>query len=124
MVWRIGICIRYHQDLSDYGLDYLRPWYVTTVLKSHPFISPHTRTVIDLGGGPNHDRIGFRYWQDPGAVNTFLEPGGLGRFLAIMGTLIQAAFSYSGMELVAVTASETQSPRRNVAKAVRRVFWR
>jgi len=80
--------------------------------------------VIDLGGGPNHERIGFKYWQDPGAVNTFLEPGGLGRLLAIMGTLVQAAFSYSGMELVAVTASETQSPRRNVARAVRRVFWR
>ena len=28
------------------------------------------------------------------------------------------------MELVAIAASETQSPRRNIAKAVRRVFWR
>jgi amino acid transporter len=41
-----------------------------------------------------------------------------------MGTIVQAAFSYSGMELVAITASETENPRRNVAKAVRRVFWR
>ncbi|KAJ7179400.1 amino acid permease-domain-containing protein [Mycena filopes] len=22
--------------------------------------------VLDLGGGPNHDRIGFRYWKHPG----------------------------------------------------------
>lgn len=22
--------------------------------------------VIDLGGAPNHDRLGFRYWKDPG----------------------------------------------------------
>ncbi|KAJ7068002.1 amino acid permease [Mycena amicta] len=22
--------------------------------------------VLDLGGGPNHDRIGFRYWKNPG----------------------------------------------------------
>ena len=22
--------------------------------------------VLALGGGPNHDRTGFRYWQDPG----------------------------------------------------------
>jgi len=38
--------------------------------------------------------------------------------------LVQAAFSYQAMELVAVAASETESPRRNIAKAVRRVFWR
>ncbi len=25
--------------------------------------------VIDLGGGPKHDRLGFRYWKDPGAFN-------------------------------------------------------
>lgn len=80
--------------------------------------------MIDLGGGPNHDRIGFRYWHNPGALNTYLEEGGTGRFLAIMGAVVQAAFSFSGMELVALTASETESPRRNVAKAVRRVFWR
>ena len=23
--------------------------------------------VLTLGGGPNHDRKGFRYWKDPGA---------------------------------------------------------
>ena len=28
------------------------------------------------------------------------------------------------MELVAIAASETENPRRNIAKAVRRVFWR
>lgn len=28
------------------------------------------------------------------------------------------------MELVAVAASETENPRRNIAKAVRRVFYR
>lgn len=24
--------------------------------------------IIDLGGGPDHDRRGFRYWKDPGGV--------------------------------------------------------
>lgn len=24
--------------------------------------------VIILGGGPNHDRLGFRYWKDPGGT--------------------------------------------------------
>ncbi|GAB1518458.1 hypothetical protein RhiTH_001517 [Rhizoctonia solani] len=82
--------------------------------------------VIDLGGGPDGDRRGFRYWKNPGAFNTYLvdEPVSLGRFLGILGVLIQAAFSFQGMELVAIAASETENPRRNIAKAVRRVFYR
>ena len=61
--------------------------------------------VIDLGGGPNHDRIGFRYWKNPGAlVVSDLTPNniGLGRFLGMLSVLVQAAFSFQGMELVAV----------------------
>ncbi|KAH7105903.1 general APC amino acid permease [Auriculariales sp. MPI-PUGE-AT-0066] len=80
--------------------------------------------VISLGGGPNHDRIGFRYWKNPGAFNTYLVGGGTGRFLGIIGTFVQAGFSFQGMELVAVAAAETENPRRNIAKAVRRVFYR
>ncbi|KZV88191.1 general APC amino acid permease [Exidia glandulosa HHB12029] len=80
--------------------------------------------VIDLGGGPNHERIGFRYWRDPGAFNTYLKEGDTGRFLAILGVFVQAGFSFQGMELVAVSAAETENPRRNIAKAVRRVFYR
>lgn len=83
--------------------------------------------VIDLGGGPNHDRIGFRYWKNPGAINTLgLEPNHptLDRFLAILSVIVQAAFSFQSMELVVIAASETESPRRNIRKAVRRVFYR
>ncbi|KAF8645075.1 hypothetical protein AX16_008133 [Volvariella volvacea WC 439] len=82
--------------------------------------------VIDLGGGPNHDRIGFRYWKHPGAVNRAGLVSNLhtDRFLAILSVLVQAAFSFQGMELVAIAASETQNPRRNIAKAVQRVFYR
>jgi len=53
-----------------------------------------------------------------------LEPGGLGRFLAILGVLVQAAFSFQGVELIAITASETKNPRHNIKKAVGRVFYR
>ncbi|CAE6483557.1 unnamed protein product [Rhizoctonia solani] len=55
--------------------------------------------VIDLGGGPDGDRRGFRYWKNPGAFNT-------------CGILLPGA------------ASETENPRRNIAKAVQRVFYR
>lgn len=38
--------------------------------------------------------------------------------------LVQASFSYQGVELVAIAASETQNPRANIKKAVGRVFYR
>lgn len=80
--------------------------------------------IIDLGGAPNHDRIGFRYWDHPGSMNEYLETGALGRFLAFWKVFIQATFSYGGSEMVVIAAGETENPRRNIPKAVRRVFWR
>lgn len=80
--------------------------------------------VIDLGGGPNHDRIGFRYWSDPGAMHEYISTGDTGRFLGLFSTLVNAAFSYGGVEMVAVAAGEAENPRKNIPKAVRRVFWR
>ena len=80
--------------------------------------------IITLGGAPRHNRIGFRYWQNPGPMNQYLEDGSLGRFLAFWKVFIQATFSYGGSEMVVVAAGETENPRRNVPKAVRRVFWR
>jgi len=82
--------------------------------------------VIDLGGGPNGERLGFRYWKNPGAFNGagLVSKPATDRFLGIVSVIVQAAFSFQGMELVAIAASETESPRRNIAKAVRRVFYR
>lgn len=80
--------------------------------------------IIDLGGAPNHDRLGFRYWNHPGAMKPYLSKGSLGRFLGLFSVLINASFSYGGIELVAVAAGEAKNPRRNVPKAVRRTFWR
>lgn len=80
--------------------------------------------IITLGGGPNNDRIGFRYWKDPGPMQEYLKTGDLGRFLAFWKVFIQATFSYGGSEMVVVAAGETENPRRNIPKAVRRVFWR
>lgn len=80
--------------------------------------------IIDLGGGPTRDRLGFRYWKNPGAMKPYVADGNLGRFLGLFSTLVNAAFSYSGVEICAVAAGETENPRRNIPKAVRRVFWR
>lgn len=80
--------------------------------------------IIDLGGGPTRDRLGFRYWKHPGAMRKYKADGDLGRFLGLFSTLVNAAFSYGGVEMVAVAAGEAENPRKNIPKAVRRVFWR
>lgn len=80
--------------------------------------------IIDLGGGPTRDRLGFRYWKNPGAMKPYIADGNTGRFLGLFSTLVNAAYSYGGVEMVAVAAGESENPRRNIPKAVRRVFWR
>ncbi|EIW75831.1 amino acid transporter [Coniophora puteana RWD-64-598 SS2] len=81
--------------------------------------------VLDLGGGPNHDRVGFRYWKDPGP---FVQYGGIagatGRAVGWSRVVIQAAFSYAGTETVAIAAAEAKNPRRNLPKAISRVYFR
>jgi amino acid transporter len=59
--------------------------------------------VIDLGGGPNRDRIGFRYWKNPGPfVQYAMIIGAEGRFLGWWSVMSNAAFSFIGTEIVAV----------------------
>jgi amino acid transporter len=79
--------------------------------------------IIMLGGGPDKDRRGFRYWRE-GAMKEYVGTGDTGRFTGLWSTLVNAAFSYGGIEMVAVAAGEAANPRKNIPKAVRRVFWR
>lgn len=79
---------------------------------------------VDLGANPKGDRIGFRYWKDPGAMKTYIADGATGRFLGFFSTIINAAFAYVGVESVACAAGEAANPRKNIPKACRRVFWR
>ncbi|CAE6441249.1 unnamed protein product [Rhizoctonia solani] len=88
--------------------------------------------AINCGAGPaSTGYIGFKYWVDPGPFNQVATHGGVsfvpgawGRFLAFWNVFVQAAFSFIGTEIVAVTVGEAENPRRNVPKAIRRVFWR
>jgi amino acid transporter len=34
--------------------------------------------VLALGGGPDHDRKGFRYWKEPGAFKPYIAEGSEG----------------------------------------------
>lgn len=67
-----------------------------------------TGLVISLGGGPNKTRTGFQYWKNPGAVARagFVDNVATDRLLAILSVIVQAAFSFQGMELVAVYVLE------------------
>lgn len=80
--------------------------------------------VVMLGGNPQHRRLGFTYWVKPGPMKEYLVTGATGRFLGFFATLVNAAFSFGGVEMVAVAGGEAENPRRNIPKAVRRVFWR
>ena len=85
--------------------------------------------ILIVGGGPGHYAYGFYTWQHPGAIKPYKLPDAgqrpsLENFLAFFSTLVNAAFSYGGVEMVAVAAGEAENPRKNIPKAVRRVFWR
>lgn len=82
--------------------------------------------VIMLGGSPNNQgRLGFRYWNNPGAFTPYLVDGNTGKFLAYWTAFVRAGFAFiTSPELIALAAGETIAPRRNIPKAARRFVWR
>ncbi|KAL4940476.1 hypothetical protein BDV06DRAFT_230304 [Aspergillus oleicola] len=80
--------------------------------------------VINAGGGPDGEYIGFRYWRDPGAFNEYIEAGSAGRFLAFWKVLLTSAFSYGNIQVVAISGSETSNPRHVIPSATRKTFVR
>jgi amino acid transporter len=82
--------------------------------------------VIMLGGSPNDQgRLGFRYWNDPGAFNPYLVDGNTGKFLGYWTAFVRAGFAFiTSPELIALAAGETIAPRRNIPKAAGRFVYR
>jgi len=80
--------------------------------------------ILALGGGPDHDRKGFRYWKNPGAFAEYIDTGDTGKFLAFWSTMVTAVFAYLGTELVGVTVGEAQNPRKTVPRAIKLTFYR
>ncbi|SCU81040.1 LADA_0B10880g1_1 [Lachancea dasiensis] len=70
--------------------------------------------------------VGFRYWRNPGPWGFGIVAKGTGeaRFLGWVSSLINAAFTYQGTELVGITAGESSNPRKTVPKAINKVFMR
>ncbi|KAL4778221.1 amino acid transporter [Aspergillus varians] len=80
--------------------------------------------IVMVGGNPQHDAFGFRYWNDPGPMAEYLSQGNLGRFEGFLGSLWIASFTMVGPEYVTLLAAETKHPRTYVKKAFQTVYWR
>lgn len=80
--------------------------------------------VIDLGGAPAQDRLGFHYWMDPGAMNEYIGTGATGRFSGWFATVIAAGFAFGGSEGIIAAAGEAKDPRKNIPTAIRIIFFR
>ncbi|TQV95837.1 proline permease PrnB [Cordyceps javanica] len=68
--------------------------------------------VIAAGGGPTGDRVGFRYWRDPGPANAWIIEGGKGKFLSFLG------------EMIAICGGETGDARKSIPKASKALIIR
>lgn len=72
--------------------------------------------IFISGGVIGPQKIGFKYWHDPGAFADSIN--GVANTFVIAGTL------YAGTEMVGITAGEANNPRVAVPRAIRQVFWR
>ncbi|KFA63685.1 hypothetical protein S40285_08361 [Stachybotrys chlorohalonatus IBT 40285] len=80
--------------------------------------------IVMLGGNPQGDRFGFRFWYQPGAMAELYYDGNLGRFLGFLQCLIQASFTIAGPDYVAMAAGEAENPRYVMPRAFNAVFYR
>ncbi|CZR63595.1 related to general amino acid permease [Phialocephala subalpina] len=78
--------------------------------------------ITMLGGNPQHDRYGFRYWEQP--MKEYLEKDTLGRFLGFWRVLIYAGFACGGPDVVMMTSAEVQNPRVVIPKATKKIYFR
>ncbi|KAH7591693.1 Amino acid permeases signature [Nakaseomyces glabratus] len=76
--------------------------------------------VLTCGGGPHGGYIGGKYWHNPGA---FVGHSAGSQFKGLCSVFVTAAFSYSGIEMTAVSAAESRNPKETIPKAAKRTFW-
>lgn len=79
--------------------------------RGHLLIRPiPISVVIDLGGGPNHDRIGFRYWKNPGPFASYIFPKSpLSTFLGVWVCKFPSLFTERGWTCADVNTTPSTS---------------
>lgn len=80
--------------------------------------------ITMVGGNPKHDAYGFRYWNNPGSFQEYLDTGALGRFEGFLGALWSAAFTVVGPEYISMVAAEAKRPRIYIKNAFKTVYLR
>ncbi|KAF9888489.1 hypothetical protein FE257_008596 [Aspergillus nanangensis] len=80
--------------------------------------------ITMVGGNPQGDAYGFRYWQNPGAFATFHTEGDLGRFEGFLAALWSASFCVVGPEYISMVAAEAKRPTVYIKAAFKTVYYR
>lgn len=78
------------------------------------FLIVGTLTILGVIGG---ESPGFKNW-------TAGEAPFVGGFTAILAVFLVAGFCFQGTEIVGVTAGESETPQKDVPRAIKTVFWR
>ncbi|KAJ5360590.1 Amino acid/polyamine transporter I [Penicillium concentricum] len=81
-------------------------------------------TVIALGGGPDQDLKGFRYWSYPGAfgAHPHRDHGLLEKFYITCSTMSSATFAYIGSERSGM--AHFPNVRKATSRAIQNTFYR
>lgn len=77
-----------------------------------------------VGGNPQHDAYGFRYWNNPGPFAEFHTTGDLGRFEGFLAALWSASFCVVGPEYISMVSAEAQRPSIYIKSAFKTVYYR
>jgi amino acid transporter len=80
--------------------------------------------VTMVGGNPQHDAYGSRYWNNPGAFAEYRSTGSLGRFEAYLAVLFNASFTIVGPEYISMVAAEARHPRIYIKNAFKTIYLR
>lgn len=80
--------------------------------------------VSMVGGNPQGDAYGFRYYDNPGAFLPYLSTGHLGRFQGFLAALWSASFTVVGPEYISIVAAEARRPRVYIKAAFKMVYVR
>lgn len=80
--------------------------------------------VTMVGGNPDNDAYGFRYFASPGAFAEYLSQGYLGRFEGFLSCLWTAALTIVGPEYISMVSAEAKHPSIYIKSAFKTVYFR
>ncbi|KAL4790968.1 amino acid permease/ SLC12A domain-containing protein [Aspergillus venezuelensis] len=122
----VAVCLVIYSVLNGLTVKYfgISEFYMS-IFKIFLMLGLMMYTFITMvGGNPDRDPYGFRYWRDPGAFVEYLVPGDTGRFLGLLSCMIQGSFTMVGPEFISMAAGEAENPRRLMGKAFSSFVWR